>query len=55
VWLTYLRGTIESFNAEGKSWVVGRRPGMASRELQAVADPDLILMFEECGALFVGV
>ena len=29
MWLTYLRGTIESFTAEGKSCVVGRRPGMA--------------------------
>jgi hypothetical protein len=37
MWLTYLRGTMESFTAGGKSWVVGRRPGMARREGQVAA------------------
>jgi hypothetical protein len=31
LWLTYLRGTIDSFTVLGKSLVVGRRPGMVVR------------------------
>jgi len=45
VWLTYLRGTIDSFTVLGKSLVVGRRPGMVARLCRGSLGDNLFLLF----------
>lgn len=44
LWLTYLRGTIDSFTVLGKSLVVGRRPGMVARLCRLVENDNLFFV-----------